>query len=652
MHPAFALKNIRRLPASQARVAMAACRRDRSVEDLLRVEALLESVPKSQKILLLPVMYACLDPAEVPVTLDLDSFETEVIAARIQCAVASLRMIFDIIDTADSALELGPVLWPRVWAWVHFLHENYQNIPLTSADSETGVDRVQSVVYLGFVVFAGMVYEPPSNSALISSTPGFRAVLCRSLYHLPNMLSRLRFEGALWYISILMGDLKFASQAHFIELVDGAGGTLNDVAFLFTKYLKNFARPIDWQTSPPGFFLRSLIRCLRTICGSDLSRRHDLLEALYRQDFFPDYIATLQTIHDSYKSKPPSVGSLRLEAAKDSGKDGFEFLEQLLSMPQGHRWMPKVIRAGLLRTMVRFAMKFPSELDQTFQSFLKQLFPRCFVYSYVVDAMHDVLNDLMKLLDGDGIELHLKRHWLDFLDLAAKRIKLRTHLDEVISTKLKACDNLDCGKIQDRSLFQRCSGCLAFYYCNRECQSVDWTRGGHRQRCGNTKLLLADSPSCPLGRREREFLRALMKEAYDESLNWICEEQVMPLFVQQQVFTLIDFTCSPPRVSIQSSDESSLAESFNAAGPEWADICARARTSHGRMQIHVVHIAEGKSTLTWVVPLRSSTAYLHNALTDIADNVEKQTEFPADEDISAAVESVLQAIPSDFVEIH
>ncbi|KAJ6565548.1 hypothetical protein DFH09DRAFT_1314839 [Mycena vulgaris] len=53
------------------------------------------------------------------------------------------------------------------------------------------------------------------------------------------------------------------------------------------------------------------------------------------------------------------------------------------------------------------------------------------------------------------------------ITLANERLELVTECISPDFSPSKACDNLVCGDIDDKSLFSRCSGCKSFYYCPR-----------------------------------------------------------------------------------------------------------------------------------------------------------------------------------------
>jgi len=48
---------------------------------------------------------------------------------------------------------------------------------------------------------------------------------------------------------------------------------------------------------------------------------------------------------------------------------------------------------------------------------------------------------------------------------------------------LGACQAEQCMSLHRAGALLRCTGCMRAAYCSRECQSADWKRGGHRERC-------------------------------------------------------------------------------------------------------------------------------------------------------------------------
>ncbi|KAJ7352241.1 hypothetical protein DFH08DRAFT_858321 [Mycena albidolilacea] len=632
---------------------MLACKSGRSLYDLQRVEQLVGGASEAQKTLYLPVFYICLDPAQIPTPDDLDSFQPDV-ATRIDCALLSLRVLFDLVVDEHFAEEVGPTLWAHVWPWIWFLHQHLEHI---SISDKTLV--FHDIVYIRFFLFATQMYGPNSTRTIVSSTPGFRAILAKTWTLLARIKTTDMFQPFFWYLANLLGSLDFIDPVHFTEMIDGAGGTLDDLAHLVMGYLDCLIeRQNSWEYGSLGAYLRCLMSLINDgrvanapdLPSSRLSLHEQFIETLRHCGFVSAFVTATKFLLDPNKKLDSFLGS----DTESRCARVLEFLGGLLNTPKGYQLFPDPIGAGLLTTMARITTRFTPKVYPSVRYLLKELLG-AMVYYHVVMAVDEVLDEVEEVIcNGDEFDedREIFDEWDIFLTLARNRTNLMRRLDDFPSTNLKACDNLDCGKIRDRLQCRRCSGCRAFYYCNRECQLADWTCGGHRNHCGaRTTLLLADSPLCSLGFRERQFMRALAQEAYEAELQFISEEQVMPMVSHYQVFTLFDFTCTPVEVTVLSVDESPLAKTLEDAGPEWTGLLARMRDSHGCMQVHIMQVCEGSKNRVWVIPLRSSSPYIHDALRDIANYFSEGTEFPTYEEVTVKVEPILDDI-GDLVEIH
>ncbi|KAJ6472698.1 hypothetical protein C8R47DRAFT_1324612 [Mycena vitilis] len=85
-----------------------------SVHDFQRLLVALDDHPNEEERYThcLPVFYAALDPARIPPDDDLRS-------PAIRCAIAA----FDALrKVGDAHKRAWPDLWPRMWAWIVFLH--------------------------------------------------------------------------------------------------------------------------------------------------------------------------------------------------------------------------------------------------------------------------------------------------------------------------------------------------------------------------------------------------------------------------------------------------------------------------------------------------------------------------------------------------
>ncbi|KAJ7754331.1 hypothetical protein DFH07DRAFT_773730 [Mycena maculata] len=534
----------------------------------------------SEKILFLPVFYNNLDPEHIPTLANLEYFPPDT-RARVDCAAIALQALFSLMNLSARDWrdpdDLGPALWPRVWPWTFFMHEYRDYLGAASVFWEP-------MTYTRFLLFVSEIYGPHPIRGVISSTPGFRVLMARAWTVLPGL------EGEKWK-SVSLVPYRHHYPVHFAEMVEGAGGTLDDLASLVLHHIDVVVHGnLSWEVGSPAPYMGNLAHLIQAgqfgaQASAPLPHRERFIQTLRRRDFIPALVVGMYTV------------LARWRVSKSFLRDGFEssfvatleLLERFLDAPMGYRWLPAAIEAGLLTLMTGVATEFPSTFDDRLRFLLTKLLPDGLLYYHVVMAIDNVLDDLTEIWSAEELEeLEIFDDWSFFRYLAERRVRL---LDSMQSTG--TCDNLECGKIQERSRFRRCTGCKIYKYCNKECQIADWKRGGHRKRCGvPTTLILADTSSCTLGFRERQFMRAVVQDDFTENMRPIYQHQVMSIANDpaHRFYTLFDYTCNPVKIYVES-----VADSPTASGrdSEWMDILGRADHSHGRMHLHVVEVPEG-----------------------------------------------------------
>ncbi|KAJ7898918.1 hypothetical protein B0H14DRAFT_2556970 [Mycena olivaceomarginata] len=146
--------------------------------------------------------------------------------------------------------------------------------------------------------------------------------------------------------------------------------------------------------------------------------------------------------------------------------------------------------------------------------------------------------------------------------------------------------------------------------------------------------------------RERAFLRALIHNDYINHLSHISGQQIE--FTTDnpacKVFiTLFNYCDGALLIEIHPAKASSLSVSLKNMGQEWTDLLCRAERSDHRLHLNVAKVPYSLGTKHWVVPLRTSTSTLHQAIRLLATN-------PEDEDIMDAVGSRRQGFNSPLAQ--
>ncbi|KAJ7907269.1 hypothetical protein B0H13DRAFT_1879774 [Mycena leptocephala] len=223
------------------------------------------------------------------------------------------------------------------------------------------------------------------------------------------------------------------------------------------------------------------------------------------------------------------------------------------------------------------------------------------------------------------LKVLINANWIRFVHLVEERTIFLGSFSAENRTSSKACDNIECGVIQERTNFRRCS---------RSCQRADW-RSGHRNVCqesyvGFSVALYSEHSTCTDhwrtlgGHREREFLCALLHDDYLYHRHDILRRQAefMINHPDDPFYTWFDYTSGQLVVDVVSL--------VGAVGPyrvedDWytVDQLVRATRSNGRVNLHRVFIRDAGALVPMWIPLRSKSGRLYEGLRDLATNLNK-----------------------------
>ncbi|KAJ7663419.1 hypothetical protein DFH06DRAFT_1324878 [Mycena polygramma] len=140
--------------------------------------------------------------------------------------------------------------------------------------------------------------------------------------------------------------------------------------------------------------------------------------------------------------------------------------------------------------------------------------------------------------------------WMYFHQLAEVRLKLLSVFDMKNHVSHRACDNVECGIILEKSTLLCCSGCRESLYCSKYCQKLDW-RSGHRESCvwhqTSHENFRRDYSS-----RESAFLRAVIHHDYQSIRPAMCKLLVDAWAVQPDAsfFAIFDCRTGSSKVSL------------------------------------------------------------------------------------------------------
>ncbi|KAJ7714133.1 hypothetical protein B0H16DRAFT_1899206 [Mycena metata] len=574
MHPTLQLTALSALPFSTRRTALAAARG--SSQHLHDIEIILEDNRGNPKMLAyLPVFYANLNPVHVPNGDDFDDFLTAQLMLR---ALISLRAVYHLAACIPLAYR--------------------------------GEFHDHGITCLDFLIFVWRFRDSRDAAHLMYSTEGFRLMLARTWTVLirkqhpllpveyPEMSTNTGLDAL---ADMLFSSIAVASPEHAEEIVEGAGGRLLDLANLIIAFLCRCGLSCD-DTHGSGSRLgtevfefvdsmdKTLLPVDKTLDGFELGPLGLVLASA-------NGLASLVMIIEALTARawtnipfPHLVtGCLAL-------------LGRVLMSDPGQRAMREsigtVMRGLLYATVMCLSV---NQLQQPLAFLLDEVLPQFLLQYYAMPSIDQAIQEAESIGDPSKSSSRFSV-WNRFTALASARLKIYDFTN--VACRLKACDNIDCGRFDGRANFQRCSCCLSFYYCSASCQKLDWNAGEHRKYCRPDRSIRL-SASSEFSIRERYFLADVLHHDFHAKRDTIDPQQAAFTTCNPDTsfFTLFDYTTDSGPVDIRVEAPDRGAKYFETSDlGQWADHVSRAARSRGRMELLVMAVPVGSKTRYFVIP--------------------------------------------------
>ncbi|KAJ7616917.1 hypothetical protein DFH06DRAFT_1364665 [Mycena polygramma] len=628
MHDSLHLRNLSRLPSHLRKSAQSAV--DGSTEALSQFLTRL-SVYRVEYVLALPILFLYLDTSRLPTVAQLDSIISTPDRAPtsgpnldlIRAAILSLhgisRMMVHSLLSRDVCIELRPRLHP----WMLFANVFWQYVPphlQVVGPKHTCAASSAILLDLGF---------NPDSASLVRNATGTRGILVKYRSALVDNDGIIAHEGSVaetdeWrdmasIIAFLSQD-RDKSLRSLEHLAEGVDGSQHKLAQLLVKQMHLAAAHCDVR---PEMGAMTLTAVLGLVDWSGDSAHFN--ETLLSYGLAPALVRAIRAL-DAH-TRRSDAGSTGPVAGASVGV-AFGMLISKFHRTSGNRWLMQALDAGLLHLIVslglsaRQILPVDPKILELLQKVLQDVLPGYLLYypvalrikKYLPPAhaittsrafrkcdLFDLCGEFAKLLEANSTAL-------DFLESKARR-------------SAKACENMECLLITDKSNFQRCSGCGVAYYCSKECQKRDW-EAGHKKGCPTLSSI--DPPWAPSS-RDRTFIRAVMQQTLSSlALKPILIRQAEFIYSNPGVdfFTIFNFT----RRNDGASWISVLPLSQCAAAEAPFRSAHMARSGR-RMQLHCVTLNGGPQPFSWMLPMWSNSSRLLDGLYRIVQSLPAGRQF-------------------------
>ncbi|KAF7333859.1 MYND-type domain-containing protein [Mycena venus] len=521
----------------------------------------------SQKVLLLPVFYAYLDPARTPAAAALAEPRFSAQSSSIMPAYFSLMALPHIPAPSRSACI---ALWNRAWSWCQFLHEYRDNV------ADLAPPRNLYNIFVGLLCYV-QSWDP--TLAITVTTPGLCVIVAAAW---ANFLDLGDIQRLNHLARFFLRDADGKPPGHRLpwleEYIEGAGGSPSDLASLVVRHIR-----LGLHKKPLPAAEISLILVASTFLTTTADFSHNNPGGLPSQNSY--------------------------EAAL---------------LAHGILWMAQSVKAGLLHAIITSTVHGRGNAHRQLEYYLTVTLPASLVYRNVVARLDAAYKDIRDISDDHLIiqfrQSSLYSHWQKLTALASERIDLLKKFEACDLNPLKACDNVECGAIQPKKQLQRCSGCLEFYYCPRDrCQRLDW-KTGHRETCQVFRSLRREEV---LGVKDMAFLRAVVQSDYSEVRSAVNAKKLFFMHHNpgMATATTVDYTEGRHSITVDVVPPGTDLAEDPLERARWRDLISRLARSRGKMELQFVLVREGTRIRLRILRQRFENSQLHYTLLAFAATI-------------------------------
>jgi hypothetical protein len=388
-----------------------------SLEDLSTLSDSIPNVPTSQALLFLPALYENLDPDRIP---HIDEVHTNMADFVRGLAVIKGLHNSQLFIPGDALADL----WPRYWAWTQFVHVWIGTSQATDTLNEHDFCR-------NVVSFLACLLPHQEIVTRVAVTPGVRELLSRAWSLLiRSQDSSVRDTGFNRLTTCIMS-IQASQPNGMEEYVDGAGGTMDNLAQLVSQTMAELVRG-PRLSAEKAKILRNILSFI-TNGFRDLGTPgslNPLCRALHARGF-------AGLLAKSIDSLGGSTGRVESHALGNA----LRLLSLFCYAPGGHSSIAQALEANFLHALLACGNQPPASLaQQHLNAFLKAILPVSLMYYPVVRAMEHAL---LAIRESAGtFPLAKTDLWKSFVTLARERLEILHSMDSD-TVQLAACDNLD-----------------------------------------------------------------------------------------------------------------------------------------------------------------------------------------------------------------
>ncbi|KAJ7062777.1 hypothetical protein C8F01DRAFT_1368496 [Mycena amicta] len=622
IHPFLRVEKVDALPLRLRLIAKRALRPERTAQDVDDACEVTENHTIFEQSCFCPVFYTVLG-SHVPSPNELGPERMGSILQALKALKALLFIVNGLNLPVIPNRDFYTSVWERAWPWIHFF-THFDNLTERLSIIQSKASFLQC-----FLASTGRFVQATETCGSLLNTPGFRTFVAAAWSSTvltdgaPPAIDDKYLLAVLAHLALghLLRPSSFPEQDGIQEIIDGVGGTIDDLAQVLTAHLRMVVS--IKVTSRELLHMKNILRLL---CLADGTKMHSssvspLLRTAVHMGFMEHLV---DATYDFALNMPPMdhLPPIDQRVVVQTLIDSLDFLARVFMFADLYPAYDKTLAARILRNMTLCARHLAGEpaIQTAMDGILRALMPAVLLDYYAMQHLADEFARYKELLKENSWQA--SDTWIEFAAVAADRLALLSALDT--SSMSKACDNIQCGLITHKNRFKRCSQCKDAYYCSSNCQVADW-QGGHRKVCDKRRSLgLARH-----GFHQRCYIQALMQQDYERHKSFIYGKYfdlmlANPELNSARFCTCFDYSTLQVHVTVQTSGLDSIRN--DKAVDEWTlaacdDALSRACTTE-RYRLHTLSpplplLYDGWSDIL-VVPLRSAGSSIREIFAEIA----------------------------------
>ncbi|KAF7300192.1 MYND-type domain-containing protein [Mycena kentingensis (nom. inval.)] len=627
MHPIFDVVNLRKLPASVKTRAQKAA--EGSIDDIVILSASVARDPKHRLIAsLAPVFHLAirfdvdtLHPDDW-IYMDTSCSATPFIMDGVSAGLKALNIL---ISESHVAADAFSDIWEQLAQWMVFLDKHQKGIP----------ERVAAGMYepcaeMGFLLLSKSRGEDTFSASDMNPKDTWSFVVAAWNYLLPKR-DNAGLDSLAKLFMAFTNTPRQSSRSDWSCLISAAGG-YDPLARIIVRQVRHTWR-VKGDAEKQS---RQMTTLLWTLGESSKDSVPTSKDNFYLGLLKYGIVAAL------------TRGCRRLSdsGGRDLSESTFELFRMMLSSlylfldvrhNKSSKSLANAVHAGLLLVIHRCLhqplfsrLKTAPDGDNAESALvrlaesLENTLPQFTNYLSFLRASEPWLSQIAAAGTGNPTaQIPAMENWTKIVRLLEARMEVVRLFDAGALSEHKACDNLECGHIGPRAHFKRCGGCLAVYYCSRDCQREDYDEM-HRAQCQKPTDIDVLEESMYRS-TDRTFLRALMTHGYrvrrfDIAMELLAffrsrgSASVLPC-VQFEYTADCQYAFS---VRALRDAELALVGSTGVNSPLQEAFVHASEGDRTPIMLHVMRIANGKEALVRVFLLRAESMAVVDGLRDLA----------------------------------